>query len=84
MGEKEFIKLCKQKVADYYQWHREGQPDEIYVMWCVKVLQNNKAFLASTFLDGMYFECTYDGDEKKLYLDAYELKENHKFKLNDK
>ena len=79
MGEKEFTKLCKKKIADYYEWKHGFSADDIYIVWCVKVLQNNKALLSTTVPDGMYFELTYDGDKKKLYFDAYKLQENHEF-----
>lgn len=36
-----------------------------------KTLQNNKALLATTRDDGLYFECTYNGDKNELYFDAY-------------
>ena len=36
-----------------------------------KTLQNNKALLSTNIYDGMYFECTYNGDKKELYIDAY-------------
>lgn len=36
-----------------------------------KTLQNNKALLSTTLLDGMHYECTYNGDKQELYLDAY-------------
>ena len=82
MGEKEFTKLCKQKVMDFYKQSRNYKPKEIYIVWCVKVLQNNKALLSTTWPDGLYFELTYDGDKKKLYFDAYKRQENHEFKIS--
>ena len=83
MGEKEFTKLCKQKVMDFYKRSRNYTPKEIYIVWCVKVLQNNNALLSTTWPDGLYFELTYDGDKKKLYFDAYKRQENHEFKINE-
>lgn len=43
----------------------------VYVVWQVKVLQNNKALLASTLPDGKYFEVTFNGDDKMFYVDEY-------------
>ncbi|UKI57812.1 MAG: DUF6275 family protein [Clostridium sp.] len=40
------------------------------------MLQNNKALLSTPILDGMYFECTYNGDKKELYIDAYSKEQN--------
>ena len=82
MGEKEFTKLCKQKVMDFYQRSRNYTPKEVYIVWCVKVLQNNKPLLSTTLPDGLYFELTYDGDKKKLYFDAYKRQKNHEFKIS--
>lgn len=46
-------------------------PDEVYVVWFAKTLQNWKALLSTTLPDGMYYEVTYNGDKKEIYLDAY-------------
>lgn len=35
------------------------------MVWCCKILQNNKALLSTTLFDGMYYECTYNGNKKK-------------------
>lgn len=82
MTEKEFAAICKKYVADYYGI-KNYQVNDIYVVWLVKVLQNNKALLSTTAPDGMYFECTYDGDKRKLYFDAYKHQKNIKFDLNN-
>lgn len=49
---------------------------EVYIVWKCKALQNWKYLLASTLLDGMYYELTYNGDKKEWYLDAYKKFEN--------
>jgi hypothetical protein len=46
-------------------------PDEVYVVWSAKTLQNWKALLSTTLPDGMYYEVTYDGDKETAYIDAY-------------
>lgn len=51
-------------------------PDEVYVVWFVKVLQNWKALLSTTLPDGMYYEVTYNGDGAVAYIDAYKKFEN--------
>lgn len=45
--------------------------DDVFVVWFAKTLQNWKCCLGTTRQDNMYFEITYNGDEKELYLDAY-------------
>lgn len=51
-------------------------PDEVYIVWCCKTLQNWKALVSTTLPDGMYYEVTYDGDKNCIYLDAYKKFEN--------
>ena len=41
-----------------------------------KTLQNSKAMVSTTLFDGMYYELTYNGNKKELYLDAYKKWEN--------
>lgn len=85
MGSKEFIELGIEKVKEYANEHLDKSdkiPEfEIFVVWYCKTLQNQKALLSTTLFDGMYYELTYNGDKKELYLDAYKKFENKCFKL---
>ena len=87
MNDKEFIEICKEKVRDYANEHLDKTDnvqitiDNVFVVWQCKTLQNNKALLSTTLCDGMYYELTYNGDKKELYLDAYKKFENKCFKL---
>ena len=82
MGNQEFIHLCIKTVRDYFNTMENRHEDmviseqEVYVVWCCKTLQNNKALLSTTVNDGMYYEITYNGDKKELYLDAYKKVQN--------
>lgn len=77
MGNAEFLKIATEEVRSYTNEHLEDpQEYDVYVVWVCKTLQNNKALLSTTLLDGMYFECTYNGDKKELYFDAYQKLEN--------
>ena len=73
MGTAEFLNLAIEAVRDYV-----GEPYNfgVYVVWNCKTLQNNKALLSTTLPDGMYFECTYNGDKQEMYLDAYRKEKN--------
>jgi hypothetical protein len=51
-------------------------PNEVYVVWFSKTLQNWKALISTTLPDGMYYELTYDGDKAMVYLDAYKKFDN--------
>lgn len=50
--------------------------DEVYVVWFCKTLQNWKALVSTTLPDGVYYEVTYDGDQRRIYLDVYKKWEN--------
>jgi len=89
MGNDSFLKLCKLLVKDYYNDIVEKTDDfkitedNIYIVWSCKTLQNNKALLITTLFDGMYYELTYNGDKKELYLDAYKKFENKCIKVEE-
>ena len=90
MDYKDFETLCINTVYKYVKGHlasitislkeaSEFKRDDIYVVWMCKTLQNNKALLSTRLHDGMYYECTYNGDEGVLYLDAYRKLQNKEF-----
>ena len=87
MDSLKFIDLCKEEVMKYANEHldktdkKEITIDEVFVVWSCKTLQNNKALLSTTLFDGMYYECTYNGDKNELYMDAYKKFENRCFKM---
>ena len=72
MGSKEFIEKCKEIVKQYAIEHLDKSDNvpefEVFNVWYYKTLQNHKALLSTTLFDGMYYECTYNGDKKELYL----------------
>lgn len=82
MNEKDFLDWCKQELCVYVNNHLDISDnayitkDDIYMVWCCKTLQNNKALLSTTLLDGMYYECTYNGDKQEMYIDAYKKWDN--------
>lgn len=81
--------IMKNAIID---WYLEEQGfdisiSDVYVVWYAKELQNHKALLSTTNEDGLYFECTYNGDKEELYLDSYEKLNNKvipKTRFNDK
>lgn len=87
MNEQDFINTCKQKVVEYTNNHIDKTDNtsiddsNVYTVWECKTLQNNKALLSTTLTDGMYYEATYNGDKKQLYLDAYKKFENVAYDL---
>lgn len=85
----EFEVICKNAIIKYYKENGEVTDNvelnikDIYIVWSCKTLQNNKALLSTTLYDGMYFECTYNGDKKEMYLDAYKKWKNIKIEEKD-
>jgi hypothetical protein len=56
--------------------HVTFSPDEIYVVWFCKTLQNWKCLISTTLPDGMYYEVTYNGNDLCTYVDAYKKFDN--------
>ena len=87
MDNKKFIELCIKKIIEYFNGTSdktdkfEITENDVFVVWSCKTLQNNKALLSTTVSDGMYYELTYNGDKKELYLDAYKKWENKCIKV---
>lgn len=86
MGNEEFINKCKEIVRQYTMEHLDKSDTiigfNVFVVWSCKTLQNNKALLSTSLSDGMYYELTYNGDKKELYLDAYKKFENRCIKID--
>lgn len=87
MSNEQFIQKSKELVRDYAIEHLD-KTDEIpnfnvYVVWSCKTLQNSKALLSTSLKDGMYYECTMDGDKKKIYFDAYKKFENRAIDIEE-
>ena len=90
MNEQNFVSLCKQTVADYANEHMDKSDgkvigtQDVFIVWMCKTLQNSKALVSTTLFDGMYYELTWNGDKKELYLDAYKKWENRCILVKEK
>ena len=88
MGNDKFEKLCKEIVVKYFNEHadktdkKQITEDDVFIVWCCKILQNNKALVSTTVSDGMYYEITHNGDKQETYVDAYKKWENFCVKEN--
>ena len=84
-----FEDICKYLVSEYFNNHKEKTEgfimtiSDVFIVWSCKTLQNNKAMVSTKAPDGMYYEVTYNGDKKEIYLDAYKKWENTPHKLED-
>ena len=86
MGSKEFLEKCKEIVKDYEIKNNFIKNDNIpefrvFETWYCKTSQNQKAILATTLFNGMYYECTYDGDKSELHFEVYRKFEDKYFKF---
>ena len=87
MKNDEMLDLCKKIVVDYFNENVEKtdglkiNDENVFSVWFSKTLQNFKALVSTTVSDGMYYELTYNGDKKELYLDAYKKWENRAIKF---
>lgn len=85
----EMLELSKKVVVDYFNENVEKtdglkiNKDNVFIVWFSKTLQNFKALVSTTVSDGMYYEVTYNGDKKELYLDAYKKWENKCIKVEE-
>ena len=83
-----YTDMCIKAVVDYFNSRSDKSDnfnitkDDVYIVWSCKTLQNFKALLSTNISDGMYYECTYNGDKKELYLDAYKKWENVCIKID--
>lgn len=83
MSNNEFAELCKQIVVDYFNSHVDKSDnkvitsDDVYIVWICKILQNNKALVSTNICDGMYYEITYNGKDKEVYVAVYKNWENY-------
>lgn len=89
MKNNDFEKLCIKTIVDYFNEKVDKtdnfilKEENVFIVWSCKTLQNNKALVSTTVSDGMYYELTYNGDKKELYLDAYKKLENRCIKIEE-
>lgn len=89
MNHTEFIEKAQELVSEYTNDHTDKsddnarliKPEDVYVVWSCKVLQNSKALLSTPLFDGMYYEVTLNGDKNEIYFDAYKKFQNIKVEV---
>ena len=84
MDEQKFSAMARRLVAKYSNKvnpDHQITPDDVYIVWMCKTLQNSKALLSTPVPDTRYYEVTYNGDKEEVYLDAYVKEQNSCIKV---
>ena len=90
MDDRVFRDMCQRVVAEYANEYLDKTdesavaPEDVYIVWSCKTLQNAKALASTSLNDGMYYELTYNGDKQELYLDVYQKLENRAIEVEVK
>jgi hypothetical protein len=73
----EAIMIVEDCVMEHLDKSDQEPEFETYVVWKCKALQNWKYLISTSLPDGMYYELTYNGNERVWYVDAYKKFENY-------
>lgn len=78
--DKKFNGVVREKIAEKL----ECESDQVYCVWSCKTLQHIKGLFSSDVpaAKGKYYEATYNGDKKELYLDSYDKAKNELIKVS--
>lgn len=86
MDSKDFEQLAKDIIVDSYNAIHPNSTittDNVFTVWLCKTLQNNKGLFGINIPENQnYYEATYNGDKKDLYLDIYDKIENRVYGIN--
>lgn len=70
------IEIVRNYIMEHLDKSDTVPPFDVYTVWKCKALQNWKYLISSTLHDGMYYECSFNGDKREWYLDAYKKFQN--------
>lgn len=84
MQEKALI-LAAKAMTEVNELDVDVEPEECYIVWFCKTLQNWKALVSTNVLtsdnDADYCEVTYNGDKNETYVDIYKKVKNVKYDI---
>ena len=91
MTSQEFINECRYRITCRHNDKVDTlkgednfiETENVHCVWFNKSLQNYKGLFIILPLDGKYYECTYNGDKKELYIDTYNKESNECIKLEE-
>lgn len=76
-------KIVIEILKEYIDKHLGSNQDyQIFITWKCKTLQNYKYLLCTNLNDNKYYELTYNGDKRELYIDEYDKVNNVAIDLN--
>jgi hypothetical protein len=80
------IELLRNYIDNKLRGDRKGRVAipaySIFITWKCKTLQNCKYLLCTDLNDNKYYELTYNGDKKELYIDEYDKVNNVAIDMN--
>ena len=85
MNEKEFTTYAKLMIQKFLKdVEKIDLPlADIYTVWLVRVLENNKGMFSTTLADTRYYEITYNGTKEEFYFDSYVKEKNVAISLKE-
>ncbi|QPL14202.1 hypothetical protein SEA_MORRILL_48 [Microbacterium phage Morrill] len=78
----DFQRYAREKVSELFNVaylepeDKMTTPDDFYVVWSCKTLQNWKCLVSTDITDGVYYELTHNGDKNETYVDEYHKARN--------
>ena len=76
---KKFVRLCRNTVADYVNEHTDGAhitKGDVTITCVHFYSQNTKVMATTTLSDDMYYELSFNGDDKQFNVSAYKKSDN--------
>lgn len=76
----EFEVICKNEIIKELKekYNEDYKIEDLHLVWYAKELQNMKCTICDSGPDLRYYECTYNGNKKELYVDIYDKIHNTK------
>lgn len=77
MDSSKAIEIVRKYIEEHLDKSDKSAADfDMFIVWQCYILGNAKWLISSTLRDGMYYEVTWDCENKRVYLDAYRKWEN--------